>query len=193
MKDTIADFYSRMKAYNDKRQENNRVYLQMIAAEENEKLRKEALNVYENAKAALNASVDAGIASSKAWGELNGAEVDDADMKLLQGGFSLTTDDLDGLIARHIKNGTMVRAVEDYADAHGIPLSWRPEVKSKVEAWEALRGSGLSLLASLFNACTADSADYSTRSAGGPMMDIAVQEWGIRFSSETVLSGILDE
>lgn len=74
--------------------------------------------------------------------QLRGSDVDTTDLVLLGGAFKLTQSDIDDLAEKHKANGTMIRAIKGYADAHGLACGNFAEPRArKLEALHTARKS----------------------------------------------------
>lgn len=145
MKDTVNKFYEAMKTARAEIDKNNGRYLPNIAAEENEKIAQE-LNAKERAaEAEIDAIAQEALADVERWKALSGKEIDDADLKLLQGAFKLTEADIKDLVEKHKDNGTMIRAIGDYADAHKI-AAVIPTPEAKIKAYSIIAGDAKNMI-----------------------------------------------
>lgn len=166
MKNTITNFSAAMKKVADQKIKNSNMYRDDIAADENAKMDTQAQQLFENAREEITATQKEAVAQAEAWGELNGGDID-PDINLLKGGFTLDGKDLDRLIEKHQNNGTMIKAIADYAQTHKIMLSWIPTVYTKQEAFARLAAEADSTLGAIYQNPT-----------GSPMLDEGIAHWG---------------
>jgi hypothetical protein len=166
MKNTITRFAAAMKKIADQKAKNNSIYRDDVAADENTKMDAQAQQLFEDARDEITTTQREAVADAEAWGELNGSDID-PDINLLKGGFTLDSKDLDRLIEKHQNNGTMIKAIADYAEAHKIMLSWIPTVYTKQEAFARLAAEADSTLGAIYQNPT-----------GSPMLDEGIAHWG---------------
>ena len=151
MKDTVNKFYEAMKAARAEIEKNNARYLPEIAAEENDKITQELRAKERAAEAEIDAIGQEALADVERWKALSGSEIDDADLKLLQGAFKLDENDIKDLIEKHKDNGTMIRAIGDYAEAHKI-AAVIPTPEAKIRAYSIVAGDAKSMIGAIEDA-----------------------------------------
>lgn len=174
MKGTITKFYNAMQEAKKKIDNNNSIYLPDIAAGENEKIKADLHTKERAAEAEINAIRDKAHEAVDRWKALSGKEIEDADLKLLSGAFNLTAEDLTDLIMKHKDNGTMIRAIGDYADAHKIVVMV-PTPEAKKRAYNIAHDDAINMLGTI----EANVSDFSPNYSG--------------FSVEMMLSGFMDQ
>ena len=174
MKDTVNKFYEAMKTARAEIDKNNERYLPNIAAEENEKIAQELSAKERAAEAEIDAIAQEALADVERWKALSGKEIDDADLKLLQGAFKLTEADIKDLVEKHKANGTMIRAIGDYAEAHKI-AAVIPTPEAKIKAYSIIAGDAKNMIGEI-----EDTLLRNQPSASG-------------FSIDTIAQGFLNE
>lgn len=104
-------------------------------------LQEKASEVKREGVAAVNAIIDAYKAALPGRFAANGAELNTGDIALLSSGYKLTQADLEAMFDRYAPNNhTMLRAILDYCDEHGIQVArvYYGE-KAKAAAAESLK------------------------------------------------------
>ena len=173
MKKTVASFYEEMQKAKATIAKNNETYLPNIAEPENEKVRDDLRRKEMAAEREIEEIAQKALESVDRWNTLSGKEIDDADLKLLQGAFKLTHSDLEALIEKHRDNGTMIRAIGDYADAHKIAVIV-PTPEAKKAAYSIVVGNAKSMLGNILANLTSN------------------QYLGSGFSLETIMTSFFD-
>lgn len=87
------------------------VYSDMAMNQLASKLDDMAQESYRAALADIDAAYQQCAAAVKAWGTLDGTKIVQADVALLNGGFSLTPQDMEDMIKRNASNATMCRLI----------------------------------------------------------------------------------
>lgn len=134
MKDTVNKFYNAMQSAKAEIDKNNGIYLPDIAEGENNKVLERLSMAERAAEEEIDEIEKDAIADVERWKALNGKEIDDADLKLLQGAFKLDSDDISALVEKHKNNGTMIRAIKDYTEKNHI-FAVIPTPEAKIEAY----------------------------------------------------------
>ena len=138
MKGVLTSFNATAKRIRKDIERNDRDFLPDVTHDANAKLRLE-LN---KAAAAAREQVDVIHADArkavKKWAEPSGAEIDAADLKLLEGGVLLSNEALYGLLVKHQHSGTMVNAIAKYAREHGLTPEYIPNVEDKLYIYKSL-------------------------------------------------------
>lgn len=165
MRDVVQRFAGEAKALEAKKKQNSETYLPDVAASENEKIDERRKDMLYRAMDTLDEIERKARADAFLFGKLDGAKISD-DIKLLQSGIKLNTADINGLIEKHRDNGTMLRAIEDYATENKIPRNFIPSAASKEKAWGTIANTGRTLLQTI---------DHTPE--GGPMQDKAIEVW----------------
>ncbi len=197
LKQIIQGFAATARKYAAAVEENDRRYLPDIAQRENDKLEREFMAAFDGASARLDEEQDAVLATIDRWATLDGSEIDSADMQLLTGAFDLTVQDIEELAERYSENYTMLRALQAYVDKHnrdrtpeelarnpfGTSLSDLPipTPERRREAVGKFHSGALSMLSSIKNT-----------PAGSPMLDLGVENFGMKNILNTQLISILE-
>ena len=165
MRNTVQAYAADVKEIEAKKKQNSATYLPDVAKDENAKLEERRKDLYYRALDAMDEIESKARADAVRFGRLDAAELTD-DIKILQSGIKLTTEDINALIDKHITNGTMLRAISDYTSEHKLPRNFIPTSESKANAWAAIATTGRSLIESI-----------NRNPEGGPMQDKAVSSW----------------
>jgi len=169
MKDVISSYAATLKSITGERTRNNDIYKDSIAAEENAKLDSRMISAFNNAIDSIMDIQKTAAEESEQWGELNGSDIDTADLQLLHGPFTLNDNDIMNLIEKHYSNGTMLRAISDYCEERGKQTIQQviPTVYTKQEAWAKIAAGADGIIRSL-----------TEQPLGGPMLDLAIEQFG---------------
>ena len=160
MKDTVNKFYEAMKAARAEIEKNNERYLPNIAAEENDKIAENLRAQERAAEAEIDTIAKEAVADVERWKALSGSEIDDADLKLLQGAFKLDENDIKDLVEKHKNNGTMIRAIGDYAEAHKI-AAVIPTSEAKIKAYSIVAGDAKNMIGEIEDALLRNQSNAS--------------------------------
>ena len=153
MKNSVTKFYNAMQKAKADIAKNNDTYLPEIAKEENEKIESDLRALGRAAEAEIDTIGQEALADVERWKALSGKEIDDEDLKLLSGAFNLTNEDIDSLVQKHKDNGTMIRAIGDYADAHNI-VTMIPTPEAKIKAYSIAAGDAKNMITNIEDALT---------------------------------------
>lgn len=153
MKNTVTKFYNSMQKAKADIAKNNETYLPEIAKEANEKIESDLHALERAAEAEIDKIGQEAVADVERWKSLSGKEIDDADLKLLQGAFKLKKEDIDALVLKHKDNGTMIRAIGDYAEAHNI-VAMIPTPEAKIKAYSIAAGDAKNTLGHIEDSLT---------------------------------------
>ena len=125
---------------------NNRDFLPDVAADANAKLQAELNKAAASARDHINAIHDDAQKAVRKWAEPAGAEIDAADLKLLDGRFQLSAGDLHSLLVKHQNSGTMVNAIAKYAGDHGLTPEYIPNVEDKLYIYKSFAESAHNMI-----------------------------------------------
>ena len=134
MKDVLSGFYPQMKRKREEKAAAKERYSANVAAEEIDRIDREATALHNATMEKLQQLYDDGVAQAQRWGNLDGSMITD-DIKLLKGGFDLNRQQVENLVERYRSNGTMMAAIASYAGSHGMIGMNIPTVDEKVKAW----------------------------------------------------------
>ena len=137
MKDVLSGFYPQMKRKREEKAEAKERYSADVAAQEIDRIDREATALRNATMDKLQQLHDEGVAQAQRWGNLDGSMITD-DIKLLKGGFDLDRQQVENLVERYRSNGTMMTAIDSYAGSHGMIGTNIPTVDKKVKAWEVV-------------------------------------------------------
>ena len=137
MKDVLSGFYPQMKRKREEKAEAKERYSTDVAAQEIDRIDREAAALRNATMDKLQQLHDEGVAQAQRWGNLDGSMITD-DIKLLKGGFDLNRQQVESLVERYRSNGTMMTAIDSYAGSHGMVGMNIPTVDKKVKAWEVV-------------------------------------------------------
>ena len=137
MKDVLSGFYPQMKRKREEKAEAKERYSTDVAAQEIDRIDREAAALRNATMDKLQQLHDEGVAQAQRWGNLDGSMITD-DIKLLKGGFDLDWQQVENLVERYRSNGTMMTAIDSYAGSHGMIGMNIPTVDKKVKAWEVV-------------------------------------------------------
>lgn len=153
MKDTVNKFYNALKMAKQEIDRNNGIYLPDIAKGENDKVLERLRLAESAAEAEIDATTAEAVEAVEKWKALSGKEIDDADLKLLQGAFKLDNEDIEALVEKHKDNGTMIRAIKDYAEDHNI-MAVIPTPEAKIKAYSVIAREAKDTLATIERSIT---------------------------------------
>ena len=131
MKDVLSGFYPQMKRKREEKAEAKERYSADVAAQEIDRIDREATALRNATMDKLQQLHDEGVAQAQRWGNLDGSMITD-DIKLLKGGFDLNRQQVESLVERYRSNGTMMTAIDSYAGSHGMVGMNIPTVDKKV-------------------------------------------------------------
>ena len=134
MKDVLSGFYPQMKRKREEKAEAKERYSADVAAQEIDRIDREATALRDATMDKLQQLHDEGVAQAQRWGNLDGSMITD-DIKLLKGGFDLNRQQVENLVERYRSNGTMMTAIASYAGSHWMVGMNIPTVDEKVKAW----------------------------------------------------------
>ena len=137
MKDVLSGFYPQMKQKREEKAEAKERYSADVAAQEIDRIDREATALRNATMDKLQQLHDEGVAQAQRWGNLDGSKLTD-DIKLLKCGFDLDRQQVENLVERYRDNGTMTAALASYAGSHGMIGMNIPTVDKKVKAWEVV-------------------------------------------------------
>ena len=137
MKDVLSGFYPQMKRKREEKAEAKERYSADVAAQEIDRIDREATALRNATMDKLQQLHDEGVAQAQRWGNLDGSKLTD-DIKLLKCGFDLDRQQVENLVERYRDNGTMTAALASYAGSHGMIGMNIPTVDKKVKAWEVV-------------------------------------------------------
>lgn len=166
MKDTLLSLNATAQKIHADMDHANRTYLPAEAAKENVRLQTELNQAVESARAQIDSIHTEATAAARKWGELAGAKIDAADIKLLKGDFQFTKAKLEDLLFKHQDNATMVNTIAKYAKEHGIVLDYIPTVEDKLSAYGAMAQSAQDMIGTI------------VQSIGLPNDSMTIKLWG---------------
>jgi len=105
-------------------------------------------------------------AAAKKWAELDGAEVNTADLGLLNGGFVLSVEDITAMVSKYWDNGTMINAISKYVRQQHMAVCV-PNLDDKLQAYKILGQSAHQMIASIAEGVGMDEAQISSWGVSG--------------------------
>lgn len=182
MKDVIVSFNATAGEIRKKMDFCSENYNADYAAEERNKLQIQLKQAEENARNEIDAiRFEAGKAVRK-WAFLDGEKIDAADIKLLDGSFNLSAENIHELLVKHQDSCVMVNAIAKYAKEHNIATGYIPNLADKLLAYISFATSAHNVISDIAG------------NIGLPANDISISHWGkpgnISQRMETILYGI---
>ena len=146
MKTVLLSLNSQAQGIHREIDYNNKNFDGRFTAEANTKLQEKLNRAAIAARAQIDTIQEKATDAVKKWAEPAGAEIDAADLNLLNGSFLLKQDDLTALLVKHQSNGTMVNAIAKYAEAHDVSLDYVPNAEDKLAAYRSFAESAHSMV-----------------------------------------------
>ena len=174
MKDVLSGFYPQMKRKREEKAEAKERYSTDVAAQEIDRIDREAAALRNATMDKLQQLHDEGVAQAQRWGNLDGSMITD-DIKLLKGGFDLNRQQVESLVERYRSNGTMMTAIDSYAGSHGMVGMNIPTVDKKVKAWEVVLRNAKDIM----DMCISGTVGWM----GGESADKSIQDMIDRFGT----------
>ena len=174
MKDVLSGFYPQMKRKREEKAEAKERYSTDVAAQEIDRIDREAAALRNATMDKLQQLHDEGVAQAQRWGNLDGSMITD-DIKLLKGGFDLDRQQIENLVERYRSNGTMMTAIDSYAGSHGMIGMNIPTVDKKVKAWEVVLRNAKDIM----DMCISGTVGWM----GGESADKTIQDMIDRFGT----------
>ena len=160
MKDVLVAFNNTAQDLHKRIQYAYGIYSPDEAKKEANKLQKQLLREAETARDRIEAILQQAITAAKQWANPDGAKIDTADMELLRGDFSISSENIHSLLVKHQSNGVMVNAIAKYAKDHGIIPNYIPNLEDKLWCYKMFANSANEMIAESCN-----SIGYSTVSS----------------------------
>lgn len=183
MKDVLSGFYPQMKRKREEKAEAKERYSADVAAQEIDRIDREATALRNATMDKLQQLHDEGVAQAQRWGILDGSKITD-DVKLLKGCFDLDRLQVENLVDRYRSNGTMMAAIVSYANSHEMTGMNIPTVDGKVRAWESV----LHHAKDVMDMCVSGSVGWM----GGESADKTIRDMIDRFGASQVPGSELD-
>ena len=146
MKNALVSFNTTAQKIRRDMDRNNRDFLPDAASDANVKLQANLNKAADSARDQIDAIHEDARKAVQKWAEPAGAEIDTADLKLLDGSFQLSAEDLHNLLVKHQNSGTMVNAIAKYAREHDLTPSYIPNVEDKLYVYKSFAESAHSVI-----------------------------------------------
>ena len=158
MKTIIDGFWGVAKSNEEKKERVRAQFREDIAAEQVKQLENDTQTRAQLAKDAINEELHEALAEVERWGELDGAKINDNDMKLLK--LDLSPEQFAQIVERNRNNGTMCFILKQYAEKHAraekkddeIPM-WNnlasvevPTVDEKIKAYNIFAENAIGII-----------------------------------------------
>ena len=116
MKTIIDGFWGVAKSNEEKKERARAQFREDIAAEQVKQLENDTQTRAQLAKDAITEELHEALAEVERWGELDGAKINDNDMKLLK--LDLSPEQFARIVERNKNNGTMSFVLKQWAEKH---------------------------------------------------------------------------
>lgn len=141
MKDVLVSLNTTVLEIHRKMDYNNQHFQADYASEENARLQAEVNRAADQAREQVDSIRKEAVAAAKTWAEIDGKNIDTADMSLLKGDFCLSAEDLHNLMVKHQGNSVMVNAIAKYANDHDVAMEHVPNLNDKLLAYNSFAQS----------------------------------------------------
>lgn len=142
MRDAISAANAAMLDVKKAIDRNNERYSRFIADQENKRLYDRAVTITADAKRAIETTYTTALDGLKSWDRLDGAAIDDSDLRLLKSGLKLARDDVQRLAIKHQNNPTMTALLKNYADENCTGVFF-PDAQETANYLDQLRASAI--------------------------------------------------